>query len=412
MNSKQADWQADLEASRNLSDTDRKYYGSFLSWFHFWRKTEGREPGRAAAVAFWRTQVIAKPRKEWQVARWAEAMRWYQEWLKDCEADGREPRSLAERMHRAVMSAGARRGLALATRKTYAGWVARYGEWVGSARAAMEPEKASRWLGLLVAQSKVAFATQKQALNALVFFFRDVCGRDSVQFEVRLRKTSPRIPVVLGRGEVLALLGHLEPRYRVAAELQYGAGLRLKELLGLRVKDVDRERRQVVVRAGKGDKDRVTILPERVKEALDQAWKLLKGVHEADRAAMLPGVAMPEALARKMPKAGTSWEWFWLFPEDHLSEDPKSRRLRRHHLHAKSYAKAIRRAVIKAGIEKRVTSHALRHSFATHLLEGGTDIRTLQELLGHADVKTTEIYTHVATGVNGCGVRSPLDQAA
>jgi integron integrase len=227
---------------------------------------------------------------------------------------------------------------------------------------------------------------------------------------VKLRQTDRRTPVVMSLREVLAVLEKLEPRYRLVAELQYGAGLRLKELVSLRVKDVDRERGQVVIRGGKGDKDRVTILPERVKHALAEIWEDLRSVHEGDRAAGVPGVTLPGALARKMTKAGERWEWFWIFPDDHLSRDPESGIVRRHHLHSKTYGEAVTRAAQRAGVKKRVTSHVLRHCFATHLLENGTDIRTLQELLGHADVKTTEIYTHVAMGVGAMGVKSPLDR--
>lgn len=248
-----------------------------------------------------------------------------------------------------------------------------------------------------------------QALNALAFFFKDVCRKDEVVFDVRLRRTEKRTPVVMSAKEVVSLLDKLEPRYRLMAEMQYGAGLRLRELAGLRVQDVDRARGQVVVRGGKGDKDRVTILPKRVKESLDAIWEDLRAMHDRDRAVGVPGVALPAALARKMSKAGERWEWFWIFPADHLSHDPETGIERRHHVHPKVYAEAVTRAARKAGVEKRVTSHVLRHCFATHLLEGGTDIRTLQELLGHADVKTTEIYTHVAADVNGKGVRSPLD---
>ncbi|MBC8128278.1 MAG: integron integrase [Gloeobacteraceae cyanobacterium ES-bin-144] len=337
-------------------------------------------------------------------------MRWHERWLKLCLETGLEPRTMGERLHRAVMLAGARRGLALRTRQTYAGWMARYGEWAGTAGEVMMIDRASEWLTELVDKGKVAFATQKQALNALVFFFKDVCGKEEVIFNVRLRRTEKRTPVVMSRREVLAVLDKLDGRYRLAAELQYGAGLRLKELVSLRVKDVDRERGQVVIRGGKGDKDRVTILPERVRRALDEIWGGLRQLHEQDRAGGLPGVALPGALARKMSRAGERWEWFWIFPDDHLSRDPESGIERRHHLHPKMYGEAVKRAARDVGVEKRVTSHVLRHSFATHLLESGTDLRTIQHLLGHTDVKTTEIYTHVAIGVIGCGVSSPLDR--
>jgi site-specific recombinase XerD len=178
----------------------------------------------------------------------------------------------------------------------------------------------------------------------------------------------------------------------------------------LRIQDVDLEQGTLTVRAGKGDKDRVTVVPNCLKEALASEMAVARAFWEDDRANDVAGVALPGALARKMSKAGKKWAWMWLFPADHLSQDAESRIVRRHHLHPKVYGEAIRRAAEAAGIAKRVTTHALRHAFATDLLRGGTDIRTLQELLGHADVKTTEIYAHAAEIGNGLGVRSPLDR--
>ena len=409
MNHSCADWRADLEASRDLTDLEKQNFGFLLAWFETWRLRQGLGPERESAVRFWREQVRSKERKDWQLERWAEAMRWHERWLALCASEGREPRGMGERLHRAVMITGAKRGLALRTRQTYAGWMSRYGTWAGTADEVMSVERASEWLAELVDKGKVSFETQRQALNSMVFFFKDVCGKEEVILDVRLRRTVKRTPVVMSVREVLAVLEKLEPRYRLVGELQYGAGLRLKELVSLRVKDVDRERGEVVIHGGKGDKDRVTILPERVRMALDGIWGNLREMHEKDRAAGVPGVALPGALARKMSRAGERFEWFWIFPADELSTDPESGIVRRHHLHPKVYGEAVTRAARKAGIEKRVTSHVLRHCFATHLLESGTDIRTIQDLLGHNDVKTTEIYTHVATGVNGCGVRSPLD---
>ncbi len=409
MNTKPADWRADLDASRDLNDREKQQYGFLVSWYESWRERQKLEPGRAAGVAFWKAQVEVKPRKDWQLERWAEAMRWYLRWLQCCQSEGREVRSVGERMGEAVMRAGARRGLALRTRETYASWTRRFGEWVGDARSAMDTGRGSEWLEHLVADSKVSFATQKQALNALVFFYRDVCGIEDVRLDVTLRKTKPRMPVVLTREELLGLLDRLEGPYRLAAEMQYGGGLRLGEVIGLRVKDVDPVREQITVRCGKGDRDRITVLPKRVIPLLKEALAGARVLFDQDRAKRTPGVALPIALERKMSRCGERWEWFWIFPGDHLSQDPESGVIRRHHLHPDGYGDAVRRAAAAAGIAKRVTTHALRHSFATHLLESGTDLRTIQELLGHEDVRTTEIYTHVAIGVNGCGVRSPLD---
>ena len=258
-------------------------------------------------------------------------------------------------------------------------------------------------------REKQSFSSQKQALNALVFFFREVCDHEDVDLQVKLRKTPKRIPVVPNFREIVAILGRLEPTHRLMAEVQYGSGLRLMELTRLRIKDVDLEQRQITVRAGKGDADRVTVLPEGLVEKIKRHKEEIRKVFDADKAAGTPPVAIPGALARKFSQAGGRWEWFWLFPAETLSRDPDSEIVRRHHIHSGSYGNALRAAAQNAGIEKRFTSHCLRHAFATHLLESGKDLRTIQELLGHSDVRTTEIYTHVAKGIGGTGVQSPLD---
>jgi integron integrase len=223
----------------------------------------------------------------------------------------------------------------------------------------------------------------------------------------RARK-AVRIPVVLSRTECRQLFAALDGTTRLMAELMYGSGLRLTELIGLRVKDVDLERCQIVVRAGKGDTDRVTMLPESLLPRLYAHRERLRALHEEDRRAAVPGVWLPEGLERKYPTAGQQWEWQWLFPSRQLMTDPRSGIKRRHHILDATFQHAIRIGTRKAHVHKRVTPHVLRHSFATHLLESGTDIRTLQELLGHKDVATTQIYTHVMRKP-GLGVKSPLD---
>jgi integron integrase len=195
---------------------------------------------------------------------------------------------------------------------------------------------------------------------------------------------------------------------RLMAELMYGSGLRLMELLSLRVKDVDLDRRQLVIRHGKGGKDRVTVLPDVLVERLQAHVERLQGLHAQDRAAGWPGVWLPEGLERKYPKAGESWEWQWFFPSRQQMRDPRTRLLRRHHVLDATFQNVIKKAALRAGLNKRVTPHVLRHSFATHLIESGTDIRTVQDLLGHKDVATTQIYTHVMQKP-GLGVKSPLD---
>jgi integron integrase len=283
----------------------------------------------------------------------------------------------------------------------------------------MEVETATRFLTSVVIDEDCAYSTQKQALNALAFFFKQVLDVAEPVFGVRLKKTATRIPVVLSKNETERLFEKLdEPmkvpkktdgRYSLAARLQYGAGLRVSELVRLRIKDVDLERGTVTVRGGKGDKDRCTVLAKSLREEIGEQIALAREIWSEDRQARLAGVYIPGALARKFRRASETFEWFWLFPARQTSIDPESGIRRRHHLHDKVYNEAIKRAAGAAGIEKRVTSHALRHSFATHLLEGGTDLRTIQELLGHEDITTTEIYLHVSMGANGLGVVSPLD---
>jgi integron integrase len=273
----------------------------------------------------------------------------------------------------------------------------------------MSAERARDWLTARVEVEKVSFATQKANLNALAFFFKDVCGWEEVDLGVELRKTTPRVPVVLSVPELRRFWDGLEEQYRLAAELMYGSGIRLDEFLNLRVKDLDFDRRQLIVRAGKGDKDRVTILPQSLMERLRVHLEEARKLHEADRAAGRPGVMMPNALDRKYRHAGMEWEWFWVFPSGRISTDPVTGIRRRHHMDPEALRRRMRRARQGAGITKRVTPHVMRHSFATHLLEAGSDIRTVQELLGHAKVETTQRYTHVAQNLSGAGARSPLD---
>ncbi len=281
-------------------------------------------------------------------------------------------------------------------------------------------ETATRFLTDVVDDEDCAYNTQRQALNALAFFFKQVCGVENPRFNVKLRKTGTRIPVVLSKEETQQVFAKLEepakvPRktdgkYGLPARLQYGAGLRRSELVRLRIKDVDLARGTITIRQGKGDKDRVTMLPASLREELADQIEKARGVWEKDRSTGLAGVYIPGALARKFSLAAETFKWFWLFPARQTSIDPESGVKRRHHLHGQVYSEAIKRAAEAVGIEKRVTSHALRHSFATHLLEAGTDLRSIQELLGHEDITTTEIYLHVAVGTNGLGVQSPLDE--
>ena len=304
------------------------------------------------------------------------------------------------------------------TEQTYRAWARRFAEWLNDRRSRLETDPTVEtavaddvrdFLTDLATRQRVSASTQKQALNALVFLLREGLERDPGEFGdfARARK-SVNLPVVLSRDECQRLFAALEGTIRLMAELMYGSGLRLMELLRLRIKDVDLDRRQLLVRAGKGDKDRITVLPVAVLDRLRAHREGVRSVFEKDRQTGLPGVWIPEGLDRKYPKAGEAWEWQWLFPSRELMTDPRNGVRRRHHLLEERFQAAVREAARRAQLNKRVTPHVLRHSFATHLLEGGSDIRTVQELLGHKDVSTTQIYTHVLNRP-GLAVRSPLD---
>ena len=296
------------------------------------------------------------------------------------------------------------------TEEAYLHWIRRFILWSGKRHPKdMGAVEVNGFLGHLALNERVAASTQNQALNALVFLYGQVLGQElGALGEFERAKRPERMPVVLSREEVRALLDRLEGTQQLIGRLLYGTGLRLLEGLRLRVKDLDFARGQITVRGGKGDKDRLTMLPGMLKESLRAQLHLVRELHEKDLAAGFGEVWLPGALRTKWPKAGREWAWQWVFPSAELSIDPETKVRRRHHVTDAAVQRAIKQAGIAAGLLKRVTPHVLRHSFATHLLESGTDIRTVQDLLGHKDVSTTQIYTHVMAKP-GIGVRSPLD---
>ncbi|MEZ5299389.1 MAG: integron integrase [Verrucomicrobiales bacterium] len=292
-----------------------------------------------------------------------------------------------------------------ATEVAYVQWYKRYVRHCGLRHPAeMGAAEVQAFLTGLAVNRNVAPATQNQALNALVFFYREVVGKELAGIDAVRARVRKRIPVVLTRDEARGLIGALEGE----GALLYGCGLRVAECLRLRVKDVDLGGGALTVRGGKGDKDRILSLPKSLELPLEKRMRDGRALHEADRAAGVPGVALPKAFGRKSPKAGESWAWFWLFPAQGLSKSPEEGILRRHHLHEITVGRAVSAAAKAAGIAKRVTAHTLRHSFAIHLLQKGVTLRSIQKLLGHADLRTTEIYTHVVEAMQG-KIGSPLD---
>jgi len=296
------------------------------------------------------------------------------------------------------------------TEQAYIGWVIRFVRYQRLRHpAGLGEAEVTGFLRYLAEQRGVAAATQGQALAALLFLYRQVLGRPlRLEGHLPRARTPTRVPVVLTRSEVARVLGQLEGGYRLVGTLLYGSGMRLLECLSLRVKDVDLERGEVRVRRGKGGVDRVTVLPEALKGSLEGHLARVRALHGEDLLAGGGRVELPGALGRKLPNAAMEWAWQWVFPAARAYRDRVTGARRRHHLHPSAMQRAMVAAVRRSGVGKLASCHTLRHSFATHLLESGYDIRTVQELLGHRDVSTTMVYTHVLNR-GGFGVRSPAD---
>jgi integron integrase len=306
------------------------------------------------------------------------------------------------------------RHYSLSTEKTYLYWVKFFIRWHGRGGQMRHPRdmgapEVQAFLSMLAADRKVSSSTHNQALSAILFLYREVLGIKLPWLnDIGRPQQKRRIPSVLTKDEVAGLLAQMDGVTALLAKLLYGTGMRLMEGMRLRVKDVDFDRQVIVVREAKGGKDRVVMLPRSLLPALRRQVSVARQQWEADREAQRGGVETPHALAAKYPQVGQSWGWFWVFPSPTFSVDPRSGVERRHHLFEERLQRALKKAVPLAGIMKPVSVHTLRHSFATHLLQAGTDIRTVQELLGHSDVLTTMIYTHVLKVAAG-GTASPLD---
>ena len=317
------------------------------------------------------------------------------------------PPRLLQRLREAIRV----RHYSIRTESSYVDWVRRFIVFSGKRHPAeLGASEVAAFLTHLAVERGVAPATQNQAKSAILFLYRVVLGAELAWLdEVVAARDRRRLPVVLTPGEVRHLLEELNGTMGLLASLMYGTGMRVLEALRLRVKDVGFERREILVRQGKGGKDRVTVLPENLILPLQQQLAASRALHARDLADGAGEVWLPNALAVKYPTAARTWGWQWVFPSPVKSVDPRTGEFRRHHMHTASLQKAVAVAARRAGIDKPCSPHVLRHSFATHLLQSGYDIRTVQELLGHSDVSTTMIYTHVLNR-GGRGVRSPLDQ--
>jgi integron integrase len=315
-------------------------------------------------------------------------------------------------LDRVVMAVRARH-YSLSTERTYRDWVRKFILWSGKRHpATMGKAEVSAYLNHLAVNRQVAPSTHSQALSAILFLYREVLETPLPWLDELVRpKPSKHIPVVLDQEEVVRLLAHTEGMPGLILRLLYGTGMRLMEGMRLRVKDLDIPRRTITVREGKGAKDRTTMIPEQLVKPLEHQLRERRKLHDIDQSRGMADVEMPHALDLKYPGAGKRFEWQFVFPSPNYCKCPRTGVVRRHHLHEVNVQRAMRRALRAAKIDKHATVHTLRHSFATHLLEQGYDIRTVQELLGHADVSTTQIYTHVVKR-GGNGTVSPLDRLA
>ena len=295
------------------------------------------------------------------------------------------------------------------TEQAYVDWITRYILYHGKRHPQdMGSAEVQAFLTHLAVEKNVAASTQNQAFSALLFLYREVLHQDLENMNALRAKKPKRLPTVLTRDETLRVIGGMKGVHQLMAKLLYGSGLRLMECVRLRVKDVDFAQHQIIVRDGKGNQDRVTMLPDALVASLNKHLFQVRQLHNQDLEQGYGAVYLPDALERKYPNASREWGWQYVFPSDRLSVDPRTGLKRRHHVDESGLQKAVREAARSANIAKPVGPHTFRHSFATHLLESGYDIRTVQELLGHKDVKTTMIYTHVLNR-GGLAVRSPLD---
>jgi len=327
--------------------------------------------------------------------------------VRDASVPPPDPPRLLDRVRQAIRL----RHYSRRTEEAYAGWIRRFILFHRRRHPReMGEAEVTAFLSSLAVERRVSASTQNQALSAILFLYEHVLGVELDWLDDVVRAKAPaRLPVVLTREEVRAILGRLAGTPRLVGVLLYGTGLRLLECLRLRVKDVDFGRNEIIVRSGKGDRDRRTMLPASVKDPLGEHLRGVLVQHQADLARGGGWVELPDALARKYPGAGRDWAWQWVFPAARHYVDAVTGQRRRHHLHETVMQRAMRMATLAAGISKPASCHSLRHSFATHLLEDGHDIRTVQELLGHKDVSTTMIYTHVPNR-GGRGVPSPADR--
>ncbi len=407
-----------MEFSRFLKEVHKipenrvTYYLRWVDWFERFinHSVTGYSSVKQAEIDSFLT-FIGKTKEEWQINQAKEAIQLYifymskenNEQVKHCIIPDDDALSELVKILRL-------KHLSYATEKAYVGWVKRFLEFCCKIGVAMPTnDSVEQYLTHLAVEEDVSKTTQNLAFNAILFYFRNVLGKKlTISQKSIIARPSRKLPIWLAREDIEKILLHLSGVDRLIAKILYGSGLRISECMDLRIKDVDFSSNTLIVRAGKGDKDRITVLPKSTMDDLKTQIFSARKIFEKDRAEFVAGVALPDALERKYPKAGLEWSWFWMFPAKSLSIDPRSRIVRRYHVLENSIQRRFKEAVRKAGVNESASVHTLRHSFATHLLSAGYDIRTVQELLGHSHLSTTMIYTHVSQR-DTLKVVSPLD---
>lgn len=414
------DWRDELDLAK-LPPELVKSYSITIKWYLGYCKKAKCRATRGTANAFFEMVKRERLPSDFQLTAWRNALRWFfREAPNDVDSESEDLGNSmvtasveleSEDWFDAFMTEVRRRHYSYHTEISYLQWIRGFASFHGTNDLVGLGEMDIRkFLDYLATSRRVSSSTQKQALNSIVFLYKKAFRRELGDFSDYLRaKPKTNLPTVLSRDEVDRILSKMKAIHLLMAKVQYGAGLRVSELCRLRVKDIDFDQGKVIVRNGKGGKDRASLLPESIRQDLLDHLDEIREMYEADRAAELGDVYLPEAMARKHSNAGKEWMWFWLWPSRQTSVDPRAEGVRRrHHVLPRMYQAKITKAAKSAKVAKRVTSHVFRHSFATHLLEFGTDIRTVQDLLGHGDIRTTQIYLHVMQGRDG-SVKSPLD---
>ncbi len=426
---------AEVLRESSLGEELRSSYKVTIRWYLSWCAKQHIGCSVESARAFVDWAINEKQPKDWVISRWQAAIRWFFVTAKEQAAPGggvsqeqsgdapaltaleRRDLEAEERVEAAnddegrILAVMRRRGMALRTERAYLGHYRSFVRQSGLVDGClMSASMVKRYLDYLAMERAVASSTQKGALNALVFIAQAVFGIELGDIGDFVRaKNRRRIPVVMTKEELRLFFQQLSGEKLLMARVQYAAGLRVSDLCRLRVQDLDLQRNQLVVRCGKGHKDRVAPLPELLKSELEAQLSVVRSLFDEDlQRSDLAGVYLPEALARRHKNAGRDWRWQWVWPSRKISTDPRGGKRRRHHVLPNTYQRIVQDAGKDAGLTKRITSHTLRHSFATHLLEDGVDIRTVQDLLGHKHIETTQIYLHVMQKP-GAGVRSPLE---